>query len=74
MISANHGKQFYYMIKFVEKAISRRYTTDLHRKNMENLRKLNFCKNRRKDVVQQKINEDSTLECYEVLRECDIVS
>lgn len=49
-------------------------TTDLHRKNMENLRKLNFCKNRRKDVVQQKINEDSILKCYEVLRECNILS
>ncbi|GBM98835.1 Jerky -like [Araneus ventricosus] len=49
-------------------------SSHLQRKILEDLRKLDRSENVDEEAVEQRINEDSTLECYEVLRDDDIVS
>ncbi|GBO32880.1 hypothetical protein AVEN_22433-1, partial [Araneus ventricosus] len=46
----------------------------LQRKILEDLRKLDSSENMDEEAVEQWINEDSTLECCEVLSDDDIVS
>ncbi|GBN30469.1 hypothetical protein AVEN_42031-1, partial [Araneus ventricosus] len=46
----------------------------LQRKILEDLRKLDSSENVDEETVEQWINEDSTLECCEVLSDDDIVS
>ncbi|GBM93625.1 hypothetical protein AVEN_56959-1 [Araneus ventricosus] len=49
-------------------------STHLQRKILEGLRKLDCSENVNEEAVEQWINEDSTLECCEVLSDADIVS
>lgn len=49
-------------------------TVDLKRKMIEDMRKLNCFEKAKKETVQQWINENLKLKCYEILSDDDIVS
>ena len=48
-------------------------STDLQRKNLEDLRKLDCSENVGEETVRQWINENFKVECYKVLSDNDIV-